>query len=247
MKIKQGDLVNQVHHCSAESLLAQMPTASVDLIVTDPPYGIGYHASWSTTNGGKTRRASMSFGEDILQTDWLPEAYRVLKPCTALYLFTRWDVMHVWKAAVEGAGFRVVQRLVWDKLHWGIGDLDYYGSQVEDILFCIKDRHQLRWSQRSGNLWRLTKLDVINNEGNFDNPTQKPERLIQKMILNSSDPGQLVLDPFCGTGTTGDAARKLNRHYILCDRDAYQCSIAKARLAAPFTSDMFSRSYDVTD
>lgn len=235
-----GELVNRVHHCSAESLLGGMPADSTDLIIADPPYGIGYRAGCATTNGGKKRRAASNFGEDVLQMDWIPDAYRVLKPCTALYLFTRWDVMHFWKVALESAGFRVVQRLVWDKLHWGTGNLDYYGSQTEDILFCVKGRHRLRWSQRSGNLWRLTKLDVINYEGNLDNPTQKPERLLQKIILNSSDPGHLVLDPFCGTGTTGDAARKLSREYILCDRDEYQVTIAKKRLANAYTPEMFS-------
>lgn len=222
--------VNVVHHCTAQSLLVTLPTASIDLIITDPPYGIRYRAGWKTTNGGKHRRVAAAFGPDNLQLDWIPDAYRALKTNGALYLFSRWDVIHIWREALEAAGFRVIQRIIWDKMHWGGGNLNYYGSQTEDILFCVKGNHKLRNWKRDGNIWQLTKLDCINNEGNLDNPTQKPERLIRKMILNSSDPDQIILDPFCGTGTTGAAAYRAGRRYIMADCDQKQFAIAKQRL-----------------
>jgi DNA modification methylase len=236
--IMQGDVIR---HCTALELLRGLPDASVDLIATDPPYGIGYTSTrWSMNNNRDPRKTSMSFGEDVFQDNWIADAERILKPGGALYLFTRWDVLHLWKAALEAAGLVVVQRIIWDKLHWGVGNLKYYGSQTEDILFCVKGDHRLRWSKRQGNMWRLTKLDVINHEGNEDNPTQKPERLIRRIIELSSDPGDLVVDPFMGSGTTGAAARALGRRYLMCDRSEAQYRIAVERLSRPFAVSMFA-------
>lgn len=226
--------MDTVYQLPACELLQQLGDGSVDLIVTDPPYGIGYKSGVRQGNGGQPRSTSASFGEDVLQTDWLGDAYRVLVEGGAMYLFTRWDVMGTWITAIKAAGFKVVQRLVWDKRNRGAGNLDYYGSQTEDILFCVKGNHRLRYAQREGNLISITKMDTINNEGNYDNPTQKPESIMRRLILNSSDPGDVVLDPFCGTGTVGAAARTLGRHYLIGDRDAHQYEIAKARLEEPY-------------
>lgn len=230
---------NSIHNMDAVDLLQALSDNSADLMVTDPPYGIGYKTSWKTSNGGRSRNTSARFGDDEIQLDWIDDAYRVLKPGSAVYMFTRWDVLHTWKSALEDAGFKVVQRILWDKLHWGAGDLSYYGSQVEDILFAVKGEHRLRWSKREGNIWRLTKLDTINHEGNFDNPTQKPQRLIERAIMRSSDPGNIVIDPFVGSGTTAAAALATGRQFIAGDKDDYQCSIAKRRIECGQTVSMF--------
>lgn len=230
---------SKIYHMSAIDLLQMLPDESADLMVTDPTYGIGYRSAWKTSNGGRIRNTSPSFGDDKIQLDWLPGSYRVLKPGSAVYLFTRWDVLHIWHEALEDAGFKVVQRILWDKLHWGAGNLSYYGSQTEDILFAVKGEHRLRWSKREGNVWRLTKLDAINFEGNFDNPTQKPQRLIERAIYRSSDPGDLVIDPFVGSGTTAAAAMASGRRFVACDRDEYQYRIASERIQNGITMSMF--------
>jgi DNA modification methylase len=233
--------LDTIHHCAALDLLKTLPDESIDLQIYDGPYGIGYKSGWNTSNSRKKpRRASKSFGADKFQSDWMPDAFRTLKTGGALYLFTRWDVLHQWKAALEQVGYSVPQCIVWDKLGWGAGDLRYFGSQIEHILFCVKGEHPLQWDGREGNVWRLTKLDVINHEGNEDNPTQKPERLIRRIISLSSKPGGVVWDGFCGSGTTGAAARALGRHYIMSDRDEYQYKIAKARLEKPYAVSMFA-------
>ena len=230
-----------VHHTDALSLLLGLRSASVDLIVTDPPYGIGYASSWTTRMDGSPRVASASFGADEFNASWVPEAARVLKPGGALYLFTRWDVAANWKAAIEGAGLTGVQRIVWDKQHWGMGDLRYYGSQVEDILFCVKGEHVLKWPGRCGNLWSVNgRIAKIAKDGHYDNPTQKPEALMRKIILLSSDAGDVVLDPFCGSGTTPRAAQTTGRRFIAGDISAYQVSIARARVAQAYTLPLFA-------
>lgn len=232
--------LDTVHHCDALSLLRALPSASVSLIATDPPYGIGYASSWKTRLDGGARTTSQSFGEDKIQLDWLSEAARVLKDDGAMYLFTRWDVLHIWKQAIEAAGLSVAQRIVWYKAHWKMGDLRYYGSQTEDILFCIKGPHKLRWPKRSGNVWYSASA-LYQGDGYWEHPTQKPLKIIEKAILNSSDSGDVVFDCFIGSGTTAIAARNLGRHYIGCDTSREYVDIARNRLAQPYTLPMFAQ------
>lgn len=230
-------MVSDLRHCTALELLSSLPDGGLDLLWTDPPYGKKYRAGTKRTNSRKAaRQTAATFGEDVLQTDWLTEAYRTLKNDSAMYLCTQWDVMSDWMPAIKSAGFAVEMCIVWDKLHWGGGRLEIYGCQTEFILYCTKGKPVLfpAGKGREGNVWRKTKLDSINNEGNYDNPTQKPESIIMRALLYSTRPGDLVCDPFCGSGSTGAAARRMSRRYLLCDRDERQYQIAKARLENPF-------------
>ena len=228
-----------IYHDTALNLLRHIPREAIDLIVTDPPYGIGYKSSHRRDNANRPQKAVLSsFGVDELQIDWVPHAAQCLKQNGAMYIFSRWDKFQAVKTALEKSGLHVPMRLVWDKLHWTGGNLNYYGLQDEVILFAVKGKHELRWSKREGNIIRLTKLDTINREGNYDNPTQKPEALMEYFIRRSSDKGELIVDPFCGTGTTAAAARKLGRRYLCSERDQYQFDIASQRLRLPYTHEM---------
>lgn len=233
---------NRVYHCDALTLLRALPDASVDAIVTDPPYGIGYstgHVRWSTSK----------FGTDTLDTSWLKDAYRIAKPDSVLYLCTRWDVAQTWRDAIDAAGYKTKQCIVWDKGNWSAGDLDYYASQTEFVLFAIKGRPALYCDSRPSNIWRIaretraeTRL-VVNPAVNlFDHPTQKPVELMERMILDSTRPGNLIVDPFAGSGTTLLAAANQGRHYVGCDISLDYCDVARARLAQPYTLPMFAEA-----
>lgn len=218
----------------ALTFLRGLPDASVDAVITDPPYGIGYESSWTTRNDGSPRIADRSFGADAFDGGWLTEAARILRHGGAVYVFTRWDTAHRWREALLTAGLTVAQRIVWDKSHWGMGDLRYFGSQTEDILFAVKGEHRLNWRCREGNLWNIWKgrvwADVYTGH-----PTPKPVDLMAKMIGYSTDPGGVVCDPFIGSGTTCVAAKHLGRHYVGCDIQDKYVEIARRRLAQPFT------------
>ena len=205
-------------------------TGSVDLIVADPPYGIGYASSRTTRPDGTPRVKDASFGKDEFDDEWIPEAIRILRDGGALYMFTRWDVLHQWKASLETTGLKVVQRIIWNKCHWKMGDLRYFGSQTEDILFCRKGDHQLRWPKRSGNIWSSSSSSAYLPEGQWNHPTQKAEYIINKMIALSSDPGDLVADFHMGSGTTAVAALKLGRHFYGCDINPKYVKIASERI-----------------
>jgi DNA modification methylase len=127
-------------------------------------------------------------------------------------------------------GLIIKQRIVWNKSHWKMGDLSYYGSQTEDILFTIKSRqHQMRWAKREGNLWSSSSSAYL-PEGQYDHPTQKPEAIIARMIYNSSLPGDIILDLHCGSGTVPTVARRLGRRWLACDIRAKYTQMTRQRV-----------------
>lgn len=231
-KTRHDDLspfVNQIFCMDALDLLATLPDASVDLIVTDPPYGIGYESSWTTRiSDGKPRNTLMSFGHDVLDTRWIADAARVLKEGGALYCFTRWDVLHHWQQAINATDLHVVTRIVWYKAQFKMGDLRYYAPQTEDILFARKGTHRLRWHKREGNVWY--SADALYLDGYYGHPTQKPEVILRRAIEYSSDPDDVVLDPFAGSGSTCAAAFKSARQYIGGDINPVFVNIARERV-----------------
>lgn len=219
-----------IWHADCRDVLPTLVPGSVDLVLTDPPYGIGYASAWRTRMDGAPRQHAPSFGEDEFDASWIPDAYRLLRTDRYWYLFTRWDVIDRWRAALEGVGLRICQRLVWDKCHWKMGDLRHYGSQTEDILLLRKGIPSMfqDGNGRRGNLFRYSSAFLP--EGQFDHPTQKPESLVRRFIVDGSKSGQVALDPFMGSGTTLRAAKDLGRRAIGIETVEAYCEIAARRL-----------------
>lgn len=202
-----------------------------DAVITDPPYGIGYESNWKTQLDGTSRETENSFGDDKVNTDWLVPAFELIKDVGFVYVFTRWDVINLLTAAMVDAKFKVVQRLVWNKLHWKMGDLHYYGSQLEDIVFCVKGRPNLQWEKRQGNLYNFSSFYLP--EGQVNHPTQKPVALIKSFILDAVDSLGAIIDPFMGSGTTLVAAQNEGRRAVGIEISEDYCKIAVERLRQP--------------
>jgi DNA modification methylase len=219
--------------------MAEIPDASVDCIVTDPPYGIEYatgnHADCDRSEGkrsnGHVEWASIA-GDDRPDGRWLAEAFRVLKPGAAIYLVTRWDVEPEWRDLLRSSDFRVMQRLVWHKRVHGKGDLTgTWATTCEDVLFASKGRHRL--NKRPSML--LDVGCVPTWEKRF-HPHQKPVALPERLILNSTQAGDVVLDPFMGSGTTGMACFNADRRFVGIEKDPAIFATASRRLAAHLAS-----------
>jgi len=222
--------LNSIVTGDARELARVIPDESVDLIISDPPYGIGYASSRKTRRNGGPRLSEPSFGVDVLDTSFIVDYARILKETGAIYLFTRWDVLPIWKKAIEQNGLKVKQRIIWNKSHWKMGDLRYYGNQLEDILFCLKSRrHQMNWNKRSGNLWSSSSAYLP--EGQYDHPTQKPKSIISKIIVNSSLPGDIVIDLHCGSGTVAACSKRLSRLFLCADIKQKYVNMSRQRVA----------------
>jgi DNA modification methylase len=218
-----------LYHGDCLEILPTLGDGSVDAVVTDPPYGIGYASSRTTRMNGEQRKSNASFGPDDFDASWLPAAARLLKDGGALYIFTRWDVLNRWAEAIAFTGLLVRQCIIWDKSHWGMGDLRYFGSQVEHILFATKGVHKLLWGKRGGNLWNVWKGRVW-SDGFANHPTQKPVELMQKICELSVPVTGIAIDPFMGSGTTGVACMKTGRNFIGIEIERKYYDIAEKRI-----------------
>ena len=204
------------------SLIKNIPDNSVDLIVTDPPYGINF------TKGYKSGSTELIQGDDgftvmFFLDDILREYKRILKPNSALYIFTRFDVMPYWWIKLKNY-FDAKNQIVWFKGGGGMGDLKgNFSYNYESIMFATNGKHQIR-GKRDGSVWQIGKCKQEFHE------TQKPVELIQKIIEHSSDEGMTVFDPFMGSGTTGVACKNLNRNFIGIELNEDYYLTAKKRI-----------------
>lgn len=232
--------VSGIYEADAKIALESLPAESVDLFVDDPPYGIGYKGGRTYANSIETGMQlpritkNKSFGVDIFDPSYLLPAYRALIDGGAMYLFTRWDVIQQWAFAATQAGFKVAQRLVWVKKHWGMGNCAYHGNMTEDILFLVKGKHRLRWDKRRGNVLtgHTHGMYLRSTDGWYDHPTQKPESLIAELVKLSSDEGQVVCDPHLGSGTTAAVCAKLGRRYLGFEINPEFVAMAQQRVGA---------------
>ena len=222
-----------VHHADALSLLRGLPGGFADVVITDPPYAAGRLVS---SRRSPADRFNEIPGNVTVQRAWMLEAYRALRTDGAIYVFATWRNSETWQGALTAAGFNVKNCIVWDKVVHGLGDLEGgYAFQHEFIIFAVKGRHLLRGS-RPKDVIRIPRVPAEQ----LRHPYQKPTALLERLIMASSDVGDVVIDPFAGSGATGKAAQNTARRYVLCDiKREYVCD-ARAWLAEAYTLPLFA-------
>jgi site-specific DNA-methyltransferase (adenine-specific) len=233
MLVKSGLDLGVLHLGDFRDHIHELEDGSVDCIITDPPYGIGYVSFRRRVNLFKDGQATLINDGDLdsslhLLEDMCRLCKPKLKPDAHIYIFTTWRVMPDVMSLVSNY-FYVKNCLVWDKRIHGSGDLDRdYAPQHEFILYCWLDEN----SGRDLNLPRPTNvLPFMRLAGTqMRHPTQKPLPLIQFLIEKSVPPGGLVIDPFAGSGTTLIAAASMGRRYWGCEIDDYYYEVALSRL-----------------
>lgn len=194
---------------------------SVNCIVTDPPYGVNFWSRSAETAEGKKWVKKIANDGNI--EDAIALFHEIMVPLVTdkmddegdLYVFTRWDIVDVWMQAVRDlpeVSYKML--LVWDKGSPGMGDIDSnWGCGHELILYAKKGRRKVA-ARRSGILAfdRVAPTQAIH-------PTEKPVPLLEKLIGMSTDVGDLVVDPFSGSGSTSVAAQNLSRNSIAFEID----------------------------
>lgn len=208
----------------AVSLLSSLPEGCVNLIITDPAYeSLEKHRAKGTTTRLKHSDASSNDWFDIFKNDRFPEffaaAYRALAKDSHLYVLCDQETAFAIKPMGEAAGFKFWKPLIWDKLSIGLGY--HYRCRYEMILFFEKGKRRLS---------DLGVPDVLEFARVFKGyPTEKPVGLLEVLISQSSSPGELVVDPFMGSGSTGVAALKNGRNFIGGDLSEKSMAMAKER------------------
>jgi len=197
------------------SVLQEIDSASIDLVVTDPPYLVNYND-----------RNGRSIANDV-QSDWIVPAfaqlYRVLRPDTLCLSFYGWNKVDVFADAWRRAGFRMVGHIVFRKR---------YASKSRYLAYCHESAYLLAKGRPPLPATPLPDVMDWSYTGNKLHPTQKPVDVLAKLIQTFSAPGATVLDPFAGSGSTCEAARRTGRRYLGIELDERYFEGAVARLTA---------------
>lgn len=207
-------------------LMKDIPNGSIDLVVTDPPYKTTSRGSSGGTGGilkeEINKRGKVFKHNDIEFNEWLPELYRVLKDTGHAYIMSNNKNLKNMLMEIENVGFNIYKTLIWAK-NSPITNM-YYMDSHEYIIFCRKGK-----AKRINNCGTKSVLNV-DNPRNKVHPTEKPVELMEVLVNNSSLDGEVVLDPFMGSGTTGVACKNLNRKFIGIELDEKYFNIAKERI-----------------
>lgn len=215
MSTSRQKLFNTVVHGDCVEVMRQMESASVDFILTDPPYLCRYRSRDGQTIANDDRDG------------WLEPAfagmYRVLKPGSLCLSFYGWNAADKFIGAWRAAGFRMVGHIVFTK---------QYASSSR----FVQSKHEQAYLLAKGEPARpLKPIDDVRDwhySGNRLHPTQKPIKVLQPLIEAFCPAGGLVLDPFCGSGSTLVAARDMGRGYLGIELDARHAETAALRLSA---------------
>lgn len=188
-------------------LLSSVDNNSVDFMFTDPPYGIGYVSNYyvgDNPHGAIKNDASV---DTEFNASWISKASRALKNDSAIMIFTRWDVWGEWINLISPY-WDIKNMIVWIKNNWSAGDLTgNVGNQHELIIFASRGKFKIH-GHRHTNVWTFPRVPPTRH------PTEKPLDLIKRGILLCTKEGDMVLDPFLGSGTTLEACYQTERDCI---------------------------------
>jgi site-specific DNA-methyltransferase (adenine-specific) len=203
--------------------MGEIEPGSVDMVLTDPPYGMSYR---SNRRVRKEKFAPIANDDSLAWLPaWFAEVYRVLRRDSATYCFCSWHHIDTFKRAFEEY-FTLKNVLVWVKNNHGSGDLTgAYAPKHEFVLFGHKGRSVFR-EKRLPDVFDYPKV----SSQKLVHPTEKNIDMLEVFVRNSSDPNAVVLDPFMGSGTTGVACMNTGRRFIGIERDPGYFDIAEARI-----------------
>jgi len=215
----------QLHQGDAVSWLRALPDASANLVITDPPYeSLEKHRAIGTTTRLKVSKGSSNEWFDIFPNsrfeELFREVHRVLAKNSHFYLFCDPETAFIAKPIAESVGFKFWKPLVWDKRAIGMGY--HYRARYEFILFFEKGKRRLH------DLGVADILEAKRIRGGY--PTEKPVEVSDVLVRQSTVPGDVVIDPFMGSGSAGVAAIRNGRHFMGNDIADTAMRLARERL-----------------
>ena len=205
---------NQVIHGDCVQMLRSLPGESIDAVITDPPYLVGYR--------DRSGRSIANDNEPSAVLDAFSDIYRVLKPNSLCVCFYGWNRVDAFFRVWTQAGFQPVGHLVWAKS---------YASRVG----FLEARHEQAYLLAKGRPNRpeapLPDVQPWEYSGNISHPTEKAVSILRPLVESFCPAGGVVLDPFAGSGSTLVAAALSGRGYVGIELEAKYCELARRRLA----------------
>jgi modification methylase len=246
--------LNQILAGDCVEMMRSLPEASIDLIFADPPYNLQLRGDLHRPDNSKVDAVDDAWDQfasfetyDKFTREWLAAARRLLKPNGALWVIGSYHNVFRMGAELQNQGFWILNDVVWRKsnpmpnfrgkrftnahetLIWASkSEAGKYTFNYE-ALKALNDGVQMRSD------WVIPLCTggerLKDGAGEKAHPTQKPEALLHRVLIGTTNPGDVVLDPFFGTGTTGAVAKMLGRDFIGIEREAAYREVAEARLA----------------
>lgn len=200
----------------AIDLLRLLPDRSVDAVIMDPPYGISYRA-----------KRQGSIAQDKRPHVWaMGEVGRVVKPGGCVVCFCRWDVREAFVQAMTLAGLVIRSEAIWDRTYGGSGDCQrQFSPRHETMLFAPGPRFRFP-NGRPDSVFSAPRVHYTRSE----HPTEKSPKLMEWLVSYTTREGDLIVDPFAGSGSTGAAAVKLGRRFIGGDIERRWVALSKRRI-----------------
>lgn len=249
-RILQGDCI---------AAMARLPASSVDMVFADPPYNLQLGGDLFRPEGGLVDAVDDDWDKfatfaayDEFTRAWLKEARRILKPNGTLWVIGSYHNIYRVGAALQDAGYWILNDIIWRKSNpmpnfrgtrfTNAHETLIWASRSEDSRYtfnyramkALNDELQMRSD------WLLPICsggERVKDGGAKAHPTQKPESLLYRVLLACTNTGDVVLDPFFGTGTTGAVARRLGRHWIGIERETRYVRVARERIDSTLELD----------
>ncbi len=256
--------VGQILPGDCVAAMGSLPDASIDMIFADPPYNLQLGGDLNRPDGSHVDAVTDHWDKfdsfaayDKFTRDWLTEARRVLKPNGSLWVIGSYHNIFRVGAMLQDMGFWILNDIVWRKAN---PMPNFKGTRFtnahETLIWCsMAEKAKYTFNYRTMKTlndelqmrsdWVLPICggpERIRKDGVKAHPTQKPEALLYRVMLATTSKGDVVLDPFFGTGTTGAVAKRLGRQWIGCEREAAYREVAQERieLALPLDESAIS-------
>ncbi len=247
--------IDDIYEGDCRDVLATFPDQSVDLVFADPPYNLQLRDELWRPNMTKVDAVHDSWDQfadfaayDEFTQAWLRACRRVLKDTGTIWVIGSYHNIYRVGSIMQDLGFWLLNDVVWVKTNpmpqfRGVR----FTNAHETLLWCKKSRTQKKYTfnyhamkqmndekqmRSDWNLPLCTGAERLRVNGEKAHTTQKPEALLYRIILSSTNPGDLILDPFFGTGTSGAVARRLGRRFIGIEQEPRYIELARTRIAA---------------
>lgn len=259
--------LNQVICGDCTEVLKSFPNNSIDLIFADPPYNLQLNKDLWRPNLSRVDGVNDSWDQfdsfeayDNFSRAWLAQCRRILKPDGAIWVIGTYHNIFRLGSLMQDLGFWLLNDVIWIKNN---PTPNFHGMRFtnahETLIWATKSSHSQytfhHQAMKSFNNDKQMRSDWylpickgkerIRIDGEKAHTAQKPEALLYRVILSTSNPGDVILDPFFGTGTTGAVAKLLHRQWIGIEQDARYAEIARQRIAAVKPEAFNERVFDV--
>ena len=247
-------LVNIILNKDCLTGLAELPSGSVDLVFADPPYNLQLTGDLTRPDQSVVDGVSNSWDQfasfkayDHFSEAWLKECHRVLKPNGAIWVIGSYHNIFRLGKTLQDLGFWILNDVIWRKTNPMPNFRGRRFTNAHEALIWAAKSPKSKYQFNYDSMKMLNEdlqmrsdwtLPICNGQerlkdkaGKKIHPTQKPENLLSRVILATTKPGDVILDPFFGTGTTGAVAKRLGRHYIGIEQDTTYAENAKKRVS----------------